>query len=377
MMKYLRSFCERLHFRLMLLFLLTVIISLLCYQLFNDTLLLQTKVVTSENIILSLFMTSLLTVLLYLLRTLPVTIFMGIPLYYFSHRFILRIRQLTMTAKSWSQGDFSVAVKDNRKDEIGQLTWHLNSMAQQLQNTMEMQQELASSNERNRLARELHDTVKQQIFALRFQIAIARKIHQSENDQLGMHLQEAENILQDIQKEMTNLIFPMRQAFLENQDLADALASYFSKWSHQYGIFITFTANIEGQEKNFFLPPHVKMAFFRVAQEALSNVARHSKASSVRITLTIGWLYITLRIVDNGQGFDFTKQKDHGVGLSSMQERIKAINGKLKITSVPSSGTEVIATYKAKEPGPNVAEIPTYRSDTHPHHRLPRATQPL
>src|SRR5207245_10049967 len=119
------------------------------------------------------------------------------------------------------------------------------------------------------------------------------------------------------------LIFPMRQALLENQALVDALAVYLSRWSYQYGIFIKFTADIQGQEKNFTFPARVKEAFFRVAQEALTNVARHSKASYVHVTLIIGWLYITLKIVDDGQGFDYAKQKERGVGLSSMEERIK------------------------------------------------------
>jgi NarL family two-component system sensor histidine kinase LiaS len=329
----------------------------------QGALFLRTKVVAPGSIITSKALTSLLTVLSYFLRTLPVAIFMCIPLYYYSHRFSRHLRRLTAAAQRWSQGDFTATVQNNRKDEIGRLTRHLNGMAQQLQNMMEMQQELASSNERNRLARELHDTIKQQVFALNFQIAIARKLHQPEHDQLALHLAEAQNILQDIQKEMTNLIFPMRQAALKNQDLADILAIYLSRWSYQYGIFVRFTADIQGQEKNFALSTRVKETFFRVAQEALSNVARHSKASYVQVILTVGWLYVTLRISDNGESFDYTKQKGSGMGLSSMEERIKAINGHLQITNSLPSGTEVLATYESKEAGPDVAVIPTYKSD--------------
>jgi len=256
-----------------------------------------------------------------------------------------------------------VIVQNDRKDEIGKFTRNLNGMTQQLQHVIEMQQELASSNERNRLARELHDTVKQLVFALNFQIAIARRLHQPKHDQLAQHLEEAQNLLQDIQKEMTNLIFPMRQAALHNQDLANTLALYLSRWSSQYGIFVKFTADIQGKEKNFALSPRVKEVFFRIAQEALSNVARHSQASYVQATLTIGWLYVTLKIADNGKGFDYREQKGSGMGLSSMEERIKAINGQLQITPLRPSGTEVLVTYEAKGAGPDVAVIPTYKSD--------------
>jgi signal transduction histidine kinase len=329
----------------------------------QGALFLKTKVITPWEIITTNTITSLLTSILILIHVLPITILLCIFLYYYSHRFSQHICQLTEAARRWSQGDFSVTVQNNRKDEVGQLTQNLNGMVKQIKHVIEVQKDLAGANERNRLARELHDTIKQQVFALNFQIAIARKLHQPEEDQLAQHLDEAQNILQDIQKEMTNLIFPMRQAALANQDLADALAAYLSRWSYQYGIFVKFTANIEGQEKNFGISHRIKETFFRVAQEALSNIARHSEATYVQVILTIGWLYVTLKISDNGKGFDQTQQKKLGMGLSSMEERIKAIHGQLQITNLQPSGTEVLATYKSQEAGLDVATIPTYKSD--------------
>lgn len=329
----------------------------------QGALLLQTHIVTPQHMLTSNAIISLVIVLSFFLRALPITISLCIPLYIYSCRFSHHISQLTTAVKAWSQGDFSVTVHNSRKDEIGQLTQHLNGMAQQLKQLIEVQRDLASSNERNRLARELHDTVKQRVFALSFQIAIARKLHRQEHDQLAMHLEEAQSILQDIQKEMANLIFPMRQAALENQSLADALATYLSRWSYQYGIFVKFTTEIQGQEKNFALSAPVKKAFFRVAQEALSNVARHSKASYVQVTLTIGWLYVALRIADDGEGFDYLKHKAQGIGLSSMEERINEIHGHIRFTRLHPSGTEVLVTYKSDEAGPDIAIIPTYRRD--------------
>ncbi len=295
----------------------------------------------------------------YLVKALPFAVLLSIPVFFYLRRRVLSSRKLINAAHYWGKGDFSVTAQSHGKDDIGLLTLHLNEMAKELQKWIEVQQEMTSVNERNLLARELHDTVKQQIFALAFQISIARKIHQAKNDQLAMHLQEAKKILSDIQEELTNLIVPMRQGALENQDLADALAAYLSRWSHQYGIFVKFTTEIQGQEKNYFLSPHVKGTFFRIAQEALSNVGRHSKASSVRVTLTIGWLYVTLKVADDGQGFSYTKQKESGVGLSSMRERMRNIGGDLYIDSKLLSGTEVIATYHPKDTGPNVAMLKT------------------
>lgn len=344
-MKRLQYFFDSLYFKLTLLLLVTVVVSLSCIQL-------SIALISHQH-------SSLLLIFFFPFFAIFVAICI-FTFYYHVRRFLQHIRQLTMATQHWSQGDFLVTIQNTRNDEIGQLTEHLNIMAQKLQDTIEVQRELASANERNHLARELHDTVKQMVFALEFQIAIARKLHQPEQDQLAMHLEEAQRIVQDIQKEMTNLIFPMRQAALNNQDLADSLATYLSKWSYQYSIFVRFTSEIQGQEKNYAIPSHVKKTFFRITQEALSNVARHSKASDVQVTLTIGWLYVTLQITDNGTGFDYSQRKGSGVGLSSMEERMQAIGGQLQFESLQPSGTKVLATYKSQEAGPDIAMIPTF-----------------
>jgi signal transduction histidine kinase len=91
------------------------------------------------------------------------------------------------------------------------------------------------------------------------------------------------------------------------------------------------------------LPLNVEEALFRVAQEALANVARHSKATLVQMVLTITDETVTLSIVDNGQGFDATRQGYLGVGLLSMQERMKALGGDVQVESTPGKGTRVVA----------------------------------
>jgi signal transduction histidine kinase len=345
--------------KLGLLFSVVVTILLFCYRLFF--LLIQAS--SPENRVRFLGSIAPTTFLFYLAQTLPFVVLLCVPVFFYLHNRALRIRKLINAAHDWGKGDFSVIIQDNKKDDIGYLSQKLDEMARELQNYINAKQETASVKERNILARELHDTVKQQIFALAFQVSIARKIHHSQDDQLSMHLLEAKKILSDIQEELTNLIVPMRQGALENQDLADALATYLSRWSHQYGIFVKFTTEIQGQEKNYPLSAHVKGTFFRVAQEALSNVGRHSKASSVSVTLTIGWMYVILKIADNGQGFSYTKQKESGVGLSSMRERMRIIDGDLHIDSKLLSGTEVLATYHPKDTGPNVAIFNTYRKE--------------
>jgi len=348
---------KHLQWKPVLSFYVIVTIMLFFYQLYS----MSEKSSSSENILSYSGGNLPATLLFSLLQALFFAVLLSIPVFLYLQWNSRRIRELINAVHYWDKRDFSATVQDSRKDDLGLLTRNLGEMAKELQKWVDAQQETASVKERNILARELHDTVKQQIFALAFQISIARKIHQSKEDQLSLHLLEAKKILSDIQEELTNLIVPLRQGALENQDLADALAAYLSRWSHQYGIFVKFTTEIQGQEKNYFLSSNVKGTFFRIAQEALSNVGRHSKASSVSVTLTIGWLYIILKIADNGQGFSYAKQKESGVGLSSMRERMKNIDGDLYINSQPLSGTEVVATYHPKDTKPNVAVLKTVK----------------
>jgi len=97
---------------------------------------------------------------------------------------------------------------------------------------------------------------------------------------------------------------------------------------------------VEGQQT---LPLTVEEALFRVAQEALSNVARHSHATLVHIKLSIIDDIVTLALDDNGEGFDSTQRNERGVGLLSMQERMQAFGGDMSVESSPGKGTHVTA----------------------------------
>lgn len=293
-----------------------------------------------------------------LVQFLPILLVLFIPLLFFAHSFTRRLNRLTKAANTWSTGDFSVVVQDSKDDEIGQLTRHLNSMTQQLSNLIKVQHEFATLEERNRLARELHDTIKQQLFALAFQVNIVKKLYTVRNDKLALHLGEAQKILQDIQQEMANLILAMRPGTLGNKALPISIEEYLEKWERQNGIMTSFLPNIEEQAQKMCVPPVVKETFFRIMQEALSNVARHSKATYVEIVLSISCSQITLKITDNGQGFNYNERKESGIGISSMGERMKNINGTLQIKSVAMRGTQIFALYKSKETDPQVAAIP-------------------
>ncbi len=255
-----------------------------------------------------------------------------------SRGFSRRLRNLTLTAESWSQGDFSAYAQDNSGDEIGQLARRLNQMAEQLQNLVHTRAELATLEERNRLARDLHDSVKQQVFATAMQLGAAQAMLDDDPAVAKSHLQEAEQLAQQAQQELTGLIQELRPAALEGKGLVEALRNYAEDWSRRTAIVAQVMVAREQP-----LPLPVEQPLFRVAQEALANVARHSGAQSVNIHLAWQDDLFTMTITDDGSGFD-TSATAYGMGLSSMQERLAQMNGRLTIHSTPGQGSQLTAT---------------------------------
>ncbi len=249
-----------------------------------------------------------------------------------------RLGHLATAADSWSQGDFSVVTADLSQDELGQLSRRLNRMAEQLQNLLQTRQELATLEERNRLARDLHDSVKQQVFATTMQLSAAKALLDTNPEKARGHLQEAEQLSRQSQQELAGLIEELRPAALESKGLVEALREFAGNWSRRTQI----NAQVRTQgERPIPLP--IEQALFRVAQEALANVARHSQAQTADIHLAWDNDHIIMTISDNGRGFDVEKGEQTGFGKQTMQERVTAVNGTLSVNSTPGKGTQIIA----------------------------------
>jgi NarL family two-component system sensor histidine kinase LiaS len=283
-----------------------------------------------------------LSILPFLPRTLiPLTLFAAIPGAIFgfinARALTQRLRKLSSVADMWSQGDFSVTARDRSGDELGQMTRRFNQMAEQLQSLIETRQKLATLEERNRLARDLHDSVKQQIFAISMQVGAVKVLLGRDLDAAKKRLDETDVLVRQAQQELTTLIKELRPVALEGKGLVEAVRELMTQWMQQTGILAKL--QVEGQQT---LPLTVEEALFRVVQEALSNVARHSKATLVQMKLSMTDDIVTLTIDDNGLGFDSTQQK-HGVGLLSMQERMKALGGDVRVESSTGKGTHVVA----------------------------------
>jgi NarL family two-component system sensor histidine kinase LiaS len=238
-----------------------------------------------------------------------------------------RLSALTTAADAWSQGDFGVSTHDPSADELGQLARNLNRMAEQLQSLLQDRQQLAVVEERNRLARDLHDSVKQQMFALRMLLGSAQ-METPDQSEAQRTLLDAERIVSSAQQELTALISALRPVGLAHQGLSVALRELCENLTKRTGI----TCDVRIPDGLALAPP-AEQEVFRTAQEALANIARHSGATRVEALAERTPEALILRIRDNGHGFDVAQTDTQGVGLHSMRERIEGLGGTLQISS--------------------------------------------
>jgi signal transduction histidine kinase len=246
-----------------------------------------------------------------------------------------RFSRLSDAADGWSQGDFKEFVHDPSGDELGQLAQRMNQMAEQLQDLLDKRQEIAVLEERNRLARDLHDSVKQQAFAASAQLGAVSALFEQDAETAKANLIEAERLVDEIRRELTDLIHQLRPVALADGGLSAALREYAVEWAQQSDMEI----GVQVQEERP-LPLKIEQALFRIAQEALSNVARHSQARNAELSLVYEMDAVTLTIFDDGRGFDAGNPQS-GLGLRSMGERAEALGGTLTIESALGQGTRI------------------------------------
>jgi signal transduction histidine kinase/ligand-binding sensor domain-containing protein len=204
-----------------------------------------------------------------------------------------------------------------------------------IETLFEQTKELAIVEERNRLARDLHDSAKQKAFAALAQLGAVRSILNKEPNAAKSHLDEVENLVYEVIQELTFLIQEMYPMALKDKGLAVVLREYLYEWENRNDIHVNLSVNHERQ-----LPLEIEQALYRISQESLANIARHSSASKVDIELNYNGDTVEMLLNDNGCGFNLS-QKPAGVGLRTMRERATMIGGEITIDSTPGKGTLV------------------------------------
>lgn len=198
-------------------------------------------------------------------------------------------------------------------------------------------QEIATIEERQRLARELHDAVSQTLFSASVVAETLPRIWEKQKpDELRKALYELNRVTRGAMAEMRTLLAELRPNALLETDLPGLLKHLTDAAAGHIQVPVILETNGQGT-----LPPDVQIALYRIAQEALNNIIKYARAREVRVTYTYCPDSVSLSIRDDGRGFDLQKPAPGHYGLSIMRERAEAVGAQAEITSQPGMGTEV------------------------------------
>ncbi len=196
----------------------------------------------------------------------------------------------------------------------------------------------AGQEERHRLARDLHDSVKQQIFAIQTSAATAQARFASDPSGASGAIEQVRESAREAMAEMEAMLDQLRAAPLENVGLVEALKKQCEALRFRTGVEVRVT--VGELPPSHSLPPGTQDVIFRVAQEALANIGRHARPSIVTVTLDSTERSLQLRVEDDGVGFDAARSGG-GMGLENMRSRAAAIGGTIAVTTEPGKGTLV------------------------------------
>ncbi len=248
-----------------------------------------------------------------------------------------RLSRMADAADAWGRGEFGASAGDPTADELGELSQRLDAMAHELQQLVSLQQELAASRERNRLAQDLHDTVKQQVFASVMLMGTALSLMEHDAAAARSALSEAERLGTQVQHDLTAIVRQLRSEQSPAIGPKTELDRFIADWARQTGV-----RTVTDLQPLADLGQPVCQVLLRIVQGALSNVARHSRASYVRVALEPGPdARMRLVISDDGCGFD-AAHITAGEGLAIMRERAQSLpGGVLRVDSRVGGPTRV------------------------------------
>ncbi len=245
---------------------------------------------------------------------------------------------------------FGMDVTERKRAEEGLRQAHAQLEARVEQRTADLKQaneqlvtqarEKAAADERQRLARELHDAVTQMLFSASIIAGVLPRLWERDREEGERRLEELRQLTRGALAEMRLLLLELRPAALAEAGLVDLLGHLAEATAGRGGLPVTFEA--EGQ---CTLPPDVQTALYRVTQEALANAVNHSGASEVKVRLSCGRRSAVLIIGDNGCGFDPGQVSPDHFGLRIMEERAEAVGAALTVISARRRGTEVRAVW--------------------------------
>ena len=281
-------------------------------------------------------------------------VIMAVVGFYFSLRgsYVIkgRLGDILLFITTLRRGKFTERIKTDEKDEIGLISEELNQLSEYLQDQVHSLQRLAEEKtelsktaksaatmeERQRLARDLHDVVSQQLFALSMMSSASLRWFDQDPEKARKQLEQISDIAGKAQGEMRALLLHLRPVQLSGESLCEGIIKLIKELKQKTNL--AFEASVDEIEH---LSQAAEEHIFRIVQEALSNILRHADATKVKLVLAEENRYIHLYIGDDGKGFDIHEEKMASYGLKTMRERCEQIGGTYNIRSKSNEGTYI------------------------------------
>ena len=252
-----------------------------------------------------------------------------------------RLAHLSHVATAWGQGDFEQQIEDDEADELGDLGENLNRVATDLKYLLADKEQTAVLEERNRMARELHDTLAQGVAGLVLQLE-AVKHHLNEGD-----VDESKSIVNDAAEQARDALHKARAAIDDLRDEAMFATEFVTVVTRRTGKFSAATSivvEVDAQlPETLLLPSGTTLHARRALAEMLANIAQHSEATMVQVNLELVNSCLQIEVIDNGVGFDVEAAVRPGhYGLVGLKERARLTGGHFSIKSSPGTGTTTL-----------------------------------
>ncbi len=277
-----------------------------------------------------------------------VTIYFAIPL---SHRVKKILQRIEESHELLSRGKLDTRLESTGFQDVDRVCNEFNRMAERTEKQVESLQRLINENkilvletereasltERKKIARDLHDAVSQQLFAISISLkAVNNLVEENPNKAKGV-LEKVEEMVQTAQKELRALILQLRPIKLKGIPIHEALVMLLKEIRND-NKGINFSWEIKGIQN---LLVGVEDCLYRIAQEVFSNIIRHAEAGNIHIKFYVSAKVLYFFVEDDGIGFDITNSKLTSYGLSNMKERVEEIGGRIDFISVVGKGTRV------------------------------------
>jgi signal transduction histidine kinase len=261
-----------------------------------------------------------------------------------TRRLTQRLRRLAVSTLEVAEGRFGEPIPVSGTDEVAQVEENFNRMAARLSASLDSERRLAAANarhhERSRIARELHDSISQELFSLGVLSGGLRRALPP-GSPMRPAVETMERTAGETMREMQALLLELRPVALGEAGLRAALDKICRAHRERLGI------DVQAELDDVVLPTPVEHAILRIAQEALGNAVKHASADVIRLRLKASDSDVTLEVVDDGAGFEPAGPAGGGAGLGlrAMHDRVAEFGGELTVKSAPGVGTVVRAIF--------------------------------